>query len=139
MKVEDFRSLLNQIDSINEEDSREYFAVFLIAKVGDSYAATTRDDGRIGLPGGKVDPGETAEEAVIRESREEGWEIDNATDLQLAHEQPVEGKPVAWFSTNQTPVKLTDYKEKKRGIRPILISKEEVLNSGFGNENLTLD
>ena len=49
------------------------WAVFIVGKVGDKYAATTRDDGRIGLPGGKVDVGESGKVAVMREATEEGW------------------------------------------------------------------
>lgn len=55
-----------------EEESRAY-AVFVVVKYKDGYAATTRDKGAepIGLPGGKVDPGETPIQAAYRECKED--------------------------------------------------------------------
>ena len=115
------------------------FAVFVLAKVGTQYAATTRDDGRIGLPGGKVDPGESPETAALREATEEGWSFPTNTQLSLIHSQDVEGRPVSWYLANTVPSALTDYKEKYRGIRPILITEQQLRQSGFGNENLPLN
>jgi guanylate kinase len=114
------------------------WAVFIVGKVGDKYAATTRDDGRIGLPGGKVDAGESGKVAVMREATEEGWRFPKETNLTLIHQQDVEGKPIDWYMADTTPSKLSEYKEKHRGIKPILITEEELRNSGFGNENLPL-
>ena len=114
------------------------WAVFIVGKVGDKYAATTRDDGRIGLPGGKVDAGESGKVAVMREATEEGWSFPKETNLTLIHQQDVEGKPIDWYMADTTPSKLSEYKEKHRGIKPILITEEELRNSGFGNENLPL-
>ncbi|MBC8436969.1 NUDIX hydrolase [bacterium] len=56
------------------------FAAFILAPASTNpmeYAATTRaadrgESGKIGLPGGKVDPRESGEDAVRRESMEEG-------------------------------------------------------------------
>jgi len=114
------------------------WAVFIVGKVGDKYAATTRDDGRIGLPGGKVDVGESGKVAVMREATEEGWSFPKETNLTLIHQQDVEGNPIDWYMADTTPSKLSEYKEKHRGIKPILITEEELRNSGFGNENLPL-
>jgi guanylate kinase len=117
---------------------RTPWAVFIVGKVGDKYAATTRDDGRIGLPGGKVDAGESGKVAVMREATEEGWRFPKETNLTLIHQQDVEGNPIDWYMADTTPSKLSEYKEKHRGIKPILITEEELRNSGFGNENLPL-
>ena len=114
------------------------FAVFVVGKVGDKYTATTRDDGRIGLPGGKVDPGESGEVAAMREATEEGWSFPAGTSLTLIHQQDVDGNPVEWYMADTTPSPLSEYKEKYRGIRPILITAEQLKASGFGNENLPL-
>ena len=114
------------------------WAVFIVGKVGDKYAATTRDDGRIGLPGGKVDVGESGKVAVMREATEEGWSFPKETNLTLIHQQDVEGNPIDWYMADTTPSKLSEYKEKHRGIKPILITEEELRNSGFGNENALL-
>ena len=78
------------------------FAVFLVARTKGGYAATTRaadrgETGRIGLPGGKVDDGEIAIDALRRESAEEGWLLSSDAVLRLIHEQDVEGRPVAWY------------------------------------------
>ena len=114
------------------------FAVFVVGKVGDKYTATTRDDGRIGLPGGKVDPGESGEVAAMREAAEEGWSFPAGTNLTLIHQQDVDGNPVEWYMADTMPSPLSEYKEKYRGIRPILITAEQLKASGFGNENLPL-
>ena len=115
--------------------STNVFAVFVVANIsfGRKYfAATTRDDGRIGLPGGKVDAGETPVQAAIRESREEGWDIvvHNTTPI---HQDIIDGKLVQWFA-GELPRKLSDYKEKDRGIKAIAVSRDTIANSGFGNE-----
>lgn len=116
----------------------QYFAVFAVARMtasdGSTFlCATTRPDGTIGLPGGKVDPGETAYGAVIREAREEGWEL-NLISFQPIHVAEVDGKPVAWFDCK--PVcGLEFYQEKDRGIVPIIVAPAD-LSPGLGNEFL---
>jgi len=115
-----------------------YFAVFAVARMtasdGSTFlCATTRPDGTIGLPGGKVDDGEMPYAAVIREAREEGWEL-NLLNFQPIHVAQVDGKPVAWFDCK--PVcGLQFYKEKHRGITPIIVAPVD-LSPGFGNEFL---
>ncbi len=115
----------------------EFFAVFVVAKVGSGFAATTRaadrgEAGRIGLPGGKVDAGETAVEAAIRESAEEGWSVYIHKDDTPAHTSVVDGKNVAWFYATDAAM-LTEYKEIGR-ITPIVVSMQDVVDSGYGNE-----
>lgn len=121
------------------------FAAFLIAKpqTGREYAATTRaadrgEQGKIGLPGGKVDPGETETAAVIRESAEEGWRVPANSVLTEVNRAIVEGQEVVWFSSNKPVRRMFDYKEKGR-ISPIIATLEDIACSGFGNEFLASD
>lgn len=111
------------------------FAAFAVVVFDDgSIAATTRDKGNsIGLPGGKVDLGETPEEAVIREAEEEGWLVCGLPVL--IRQDYVEGKLVAWYAFEEG-FSLENYKEKPRGIRPIRVSLAEMANSGYGNDFL---
>lgn len=110
------------------------FAAFAVApRPGGNIAATTRDDGRIGLPGGKVDPCDHSPmDTAIREAKEEGWDLYGSSSL--IHDALVDGKRVQWFSFDAaTPRK--EFKEKGR-ITPISVSREEIAGSGFGNEFL---
>ncbi|MCS7317719.1 MAG: NUDIX domain-containing protein [Candidatus Dojkabacteria bacterium] len=115
-------------------------AVFIIGFLDDeleNVAATTRLDkpGSIGLPGGKVEPGESLVEAALREAKEEGWdfyqcEIDNNP----IHQEKIDIFDVYWFLVIRgRPIKLVDYKEKYRKIEPIVVPAEK-LNT-MGNEN----
>ncbi|MEM4203146.1 MAG: hypothetical protein QXS54_03655, partial [Candidatus Methanomethylicaceae archaeon] len=113
------------------------YAVFAVARLpSGKIAATTRaadrgEEGRIGLPGGKVAEGEDPITALKREAMEEGWEIDVDSDTPI-HKAMVEGKPVWWYAA--TPVrKLEDYKEKGR-ISPLEATVEQIAQSGYGNE-----
>lgn len=96
---------------------KQVFAVFVIAPVAGGFAATTRaadrgESGKIGLPGGKVDPGESPVGAAIRESYEEGWDVVGVDD-EPVFETTVEGKTVQWFKAAGAR-KLKEYKEKHR-------------------------
>jgi 8-oxo-dGTP pyrophosphatase MutT (NUDIX family) len=115
------------------------FAVFAVAPTGDGLiAATTRahdrgEAGRIGLPGGKVDQGETPIEAVIRESAEEGWTLHHVYPEPI-HTAVVDGHMVWWFAA-ATATKLSTYKEVGR-ITPLTATLEQLANSGYGNDFL---
>lgn len=116
----------------------KFFAVFVVAPAGNGLAATTRaadrgEAGRIGLPGGKVDAGETAVQAAIREAAEEGWFVAIPEGAQPAHTALVEGKLVAWFQVTEEAVMLASYKEAGR-ITPVIASYRAVAESGYGNE-----
>lgn len=114
------------------------FAVFLVAKTKGGYAATTRaadrgEAGLIGLPGGKVDAGETAIDAVRRESAEEGWLISADADMEIIHTAEVEGRVVVWIELKYGSVRIMkNYKEKGR-ICPIIAHLSDLIKSGYGN------
>ena len=115
-----------------------FFAVFVVASAGNGWAATTRaadrgEAGRIGLPGGKVDAGETAVQAAIREAAEEGWLVAIPADAKPAHTAVVDGKMVAWFRATEEAVMLASFKESGR-ITPVVASYRAVAESGYGNE-----
>ena len=113
-------------------------AVFLCYEVSPGvFAATTRaadrgEAGKIGLPGGKVDPGETLVQALFRECQEEGWQIDGAIDPVPFHTATVEGFTVHWLKTAHARP-LSNFKEMQR-IRPITASINNILASGYGND-----
>lgn len=113
------------------------FAVFAVVKVSKGIAATTRpadrhnDDqgaGKFGLPGGKVDAGETAIQAVVREAAEEGWDISG--NISFAHSATVQGKVVHWFTADSAVAK-TSYKEMGRIATAIAQPSDMVT---FGND-----
>ena len=111
------------------------FAAFILCQTArNAVCATTRDDGRIGLPGGKVDVDESPVQTAIREAHEEGWAVDGVDSTPI-HRAIVDGKPVVWFRATSA-TRLADYKEKTRGIRPVIVTVDTVRRSGFGNENL---
>lgn len=112
------------------------FAVFAVLIKNGMIYATTRPDGKIGLPGGKVDPGETAMDAVLRESQEEGI-LMVIPDLPPVHSDIVDGKLVQWFIAQDGTI-LDQYKEKYRGITPCIIPVTELVKKspGFGNDFL---
>jgi predicted NUDIX family NTP pyrophosphohydrolase len=117
----------------------EPFAVFAVVKLENgSFAATTRDAykgeaGRVGLPGGKLQPGESPHQALRRECAEEGWLIEGIGEEPI-HAQRVEGRVVHWFQA-ETAHRLENYKDMGR-ISAIEITAEQLLRSGYGNENL---
>ena len=116
----------------------QVFAVFLVSKINDLFVGTTRTDGKLGLAGGKVDQGESPQQALIRESQEEGWKLPSDVQLTLIHQQVVDGNLCQWFKSDQQPVALQSYKEQYRGIKPILMTYQQLVDSGMGNDNLPL-
>lgn len=145
-----YRRYFNIKEEVDQNIKKSY-AVFALIKFDEnSYAGTTRaadrnESGRVGLPGGKVDPGESDIEALIRECGEEGWKI--TPYRELSQTNPIYEETITvdeydyprfirWYKIDRKYVKqLTDYKEKNR-IKPIILTKEQLLKSGYGNQNL---
>ena len=119
---------MNQI--FDNHHMNQIFAVFGVYFNGKQFAVTTRPSGGIGFPGGKVDNGEMAFNAMIRESGEEGFLVTSA-DSNPYYTAIVDGKLVAWYKIFSCEV-LNDYKEKYRGITPIFVSQDKI--TSFGNE-----
>jgi 8-oxo-dGTP pyrophosphatase MutT (NUDIX family) len=115
----------------------EVFAAFVVACTEGGFAATTRPDllEKFGLPGGKLEAGESPLEAAIREAAEEGWLVSGINPMPI-QAYVLDGKLVLWF-TATTAVRLSVYKEQGR-ITPVVISREMLLASGFGNGELKL-
>lgn len=114
----------------------EVFASFAVIIKDGMICATTREDGRIGLPGGKCNIGESPLLTCIRESEEEGWGFHSIGENPLLYLiQPVDGKLISWvlFNEDAEVEMIENNKEKHRGIGPILVSFDEIKNSGFGN------
>jgi len=112
------------------------FAAFAVVREGGLIWATTRDGadaGRIGLPGGKREPGEAPVNCARREAAEEGLHVHGAGCL--VHTALVDGRLVRWYEFDgATP--LRQYKEQRRGIKPVLLSASAVAASGYGNDFL---
>lgn len=118
-------------DPINLSEETPHAVFVVVFDKSGRVAATTREDGKIGLPGGKVDPGETARDAVIREAREEGWAVSGVSESPI-HKDNVDGKMVWWFRANSAKI-LSNWKEKPRGIGPLWVEVSK-LSPGLGNE-----
>ena len=110
-------------------------AAFAVVFIDGKICATTREDGTIGLPGGKLDDWESPIDAAYRESREEGWDIPDS-DATVFLKMVYDDRLVTWIlmvPREGQAVQLEDYKEKHRGIRPILVTPEELIASKKGN------
>jgi ADP-ribose pyrophosphatase YjhB (NUDIX family) len=117
-------------------------AAFILAPTNGGIAATTRaadrgEAGRIGLPGGKAEAGESPLQAALREAREEGWEITRP------HPEPIQvmvnpdfapGYVIYWYVAARAR-RRDEYKEQGR-ITPIVVGADDVIKSGYGNDRL---
>ena len=112
------------------------FAAFAVVRVLGQIWATTRDGadlGKIGLPGGKCDPGEDPVKTASREAAEEGLHVHGKG--KLVHSDMVDGQLVRWYEFDgATP--LRSYKEQSRGIKAVLVDVKIITKSGYGNEFL---
>lgn len=112
------------------------FAVVLVAPTQDGLiAATTRpkEPGRIGLPGGKLDPGETPLEALLRECEEEGWWVTIRDNAEPSHAAMVDGNLLWWYVTDQIAKPMESFKEQHRQ-QTISVDYDTIANAGYGNE-----
>ena len=114
--------------------SRPPMAAFVIAEGhGGMVAAVTHPSRGVGLPGGKLERGETAPEAAIREAREEGWIIEDVLGSPI-HVEEADGFLCGWFWSRAQPIKMTEHKDKGR-IDPLLVDYKVVSSYGDGNRN----
>lgn len=117
----------------------EVYASFVVMYSKGLLCCTTRPDGKYGsygLPGGKVEPGENHVDAALRETMEEGWQLpkDYTPYPYLIKER--NGKLISYILilSKDRPKKLKEYKEKKRGIKPILRKQSKLYNTVFNNQ-----
>lgn len=130
--------------------STSAFAAFLVLPYQGQVAATSRaadrgEAGRIGLPGGRIDSGETPEQAARREAREEGWFLPAETPLREVWRAIVDGREVVWLAIDwgredadycaSRIFPLDRYAEQGR-ITPIAVPLADIASSGYGNEFL---
>lgn len=129
-KNKNFRDLTPE-----EEDNA--FASFVVVKLPNGkIAATTRPyekskNKKIGLPGGKVEKGETPKEAAYRESKEEGWDVKKIGDIIAS--KKIDDKLIVYF-IGYGAKKLKDYVEKENDIEPLSVTIDEISKTGYAND-----
>ena len=116
-------------------------AVFAIVydPISQTVAATTRPEDKevpFGLPGGKIEEGESVFGALKRECEEEGWAIE-FTDINPIqfHEEVINNTIIKWFIVSKATI-LTEYKDFHRGIIPCYVDIHEMAKVGYGNQCL---
>jgi ADP-ribose pyrophosphatase YjhB (NUDIX family) len=109
----------------------QVFAAFAVVILPNGrIAGTTRPGGGVGLPGGKVEPGENPVRAAAREAAEEGWNVDGF--VRAVHDKIIEGKLVMWFAFERAE-RRAEWKERGR-IEPVELTLAELYSSGMGND-----
>jgi hypothetical protein len=111
-------------------------AAFIMCRYEDGWAGTTRPDGGVGgvgLPGGKVDAGETPYDAACREAIEEGW-LPLEVGKEPFYSTVCSGGDllVHWFSAKHM-LPLVSYKEQGR-IMAVKISTKQLRDSSMNND-----
>lgn len=112
------------------------YAAFILAPAhispsGPIFAAVTRpDSSALGLPGGKLLPGETPRQAAIREAYEEGWGIIGLA-AEPSHTATIDDHEIVWFAAVGA-FQLPAFTEQNRGT-PVLATANDIRSSGFGN------
>lgn len=105
-------------------------AMFLLAGTPEAVCAVTRPGGGLGLPGGKVEPGESPGQTIRRETFEEGWALPAGAPLSFVHSAEVDGWTVEWYATTQTPTMMANHKDAARGIWPVLVNSAALTSMG---------
>lgn len=112
-----------------DKNPNKVFAAFMYIPLQQGFAATTRvGSNMFGIPGGKVDPGESPREACLRECKEEGWMPYGLTYHPFL-EALVEDRLVYWY-TALNAVPLAVYKEQDR-IKNVYASYEQLHQSPY--------
>ena len=110
---------------------KKYYAVFGVYtsySFSKLYLVTTREDGTVGFPGGKVDVGDGSDrDTLIWECKEEGVAVGDVSETPF-FEHIVDGKLCAWYKIGNFKF-LDEYKEKRRGIKPIFVDYTEFSKS----------
>lgn len=109
-----------------------FFAVFGYCLQGNGrVASVTRPEGGIGLPGGKLEEGETEIEALRRECEEEGWLIKIEDNVKPFYVRSTEHGLIGYYKV-ESVLRLLNYKEKHR-IKNLYCKFWEIAKSGNGN------
>ena len=124
---------------MNKSASEKPHAAMIVAvtKDGDFIASTRPKDkrshaGEIGLVGGKLEPGESARQAAIREAGEEGWDVKTVSKKPIHHSNH-NGKVVAIFAAKHAHPKH-NHKERHREVYPVTVTQEELAKSNPYND-----
>jgi len=108
----------------------KHFAVFLVEfnTLNPNFVAAVQRKvgGSVGFPGGKVDQGETSEQALVRECQEEGWQVLDKPFFIC--EGLVDGNLVAWFGSYN--VHRCEPKEGDNS-SPVYLSWDEVMEGRY--------
>lgn len=121
---------------VDAKNSDDVYAVCALIDGDDGrWLAVSRRDDRtaFGLPGGKVDPGETPEEALVREVWEEtGLQVQNVRHV-FTHVDVTNGKKVATFTCDA-------YGEPRSSSEGVVrfVDEEALVTGPFAEYNKTL-
>lgn len=133
---DNFKTNTKNFDKLPEHasDHPDAHAAFIVAPYKGGIMASTRPidkrskAGEFGLVGGKLNPGETALQAAVRESKEEGWIVHKPHFRPIHVKHNPDGKKIVVFAAAGAR-KLQDYKERDREIHQLTVSRKELGDS----------